>query len=220
MQLAIRGSARSRLLTGIVLTAILAVLPATAAAATTAPHVAGSADSTGSAVISNTAAGPAAPADSQLGIDMQTQQQDEWCWVASGDTIATYLGNGTDQNTFCDLAQGYDTSQQCPDQAGELSYDQTAFSALGLSPGTEAGGPTSFDQIVSDINANHPEETGIAWTAGGGHAEVIYGYDSSSQSIYYGDPWPDDQRMNEVSYSYYVSNDQFNWTDTLYGIGA
>jgi hypothetical protein len=171
-------------------------------------------------VTSATAAPAATPGDSQLSINMQTQQNDEWCWVASGDTIATYLGHGTDQNSFCDLALGQDTSQQCANEAGELSWDQQAFSALGLSPGTDANGATSFDQVVSDINANHPEETGIAWTSGGGHAEVIYGYDQSSQSIYFGDPWPSDQRQNEMAYSDYVSNGQFNWTDTLYQIGA
>lgn len=165
-------------------------------------------------------AAPAYATGNSLSINMQTQEQDEWCWVASGDTIADYLGHGTDQNSFCDMAIGYPTSYPCPNQAGELSYDQNAFQSLGLSPGSESGGPVSFDQVVSDIDAGHPEETGVAWTAGGGHAEVIYGYDASTQSIYFGDPWPDDQRFNEMAYSDYVSNYSFSWNDTLYGIGA
>ncbi|MEZ0109599.1 hypothetical protein ABH920_003613 [Catenulispora sp. EB89] len=155
----------------------------------------------------------------ELGIDMQVQQQDEWCWAASGDTIATFLGHGTDQNSFCDLAIGQDTSQQCPNQPGQLAWDQNAFQSLGISPGVESGA-VGFDQIVSDIDAGHPLETGISWTAGGGHAEVIYGYDSASQTISFGDPWPDDQRMNQMDYNSYVSNDQFTWDDTLSQIGA
>src|SRR5262245_21838616 len=70
-------------------------------------------------------ASPALAARS-LGINMQVQQYDEWCWVASGNTIATYLGHGTDQNSFCDLALGQSTSYQCPNQPGYLSWDQNA----------------------------------------------------------------------------------------------
>lgn len=203
-----RGRSWRRRLPGLcTLALVLVIAPVTGATASPAPAA-------------PRPAPHAVPADSRLGIDMQTQENDEWCWVASGDTIATYLGHGTDQNSFCDLAIGQDTGRQCPNEPGELSWDQNAFSTLGLSPGTDAGGYVSFDTIVNDINAGHPEETGIAWTSGGGHAEVIYGYDQSSQSIYFGDPWPSDQRMNEAGYDYYVSNSEFSWDDTLYGIGG
>lgn len=174
------------------------------------------------AVAPASAAASTSPAVSarNLGINMQVQQYDEWCWVASGDTIATYLGHGTDQNSFCDLAIGQSTSAQCPNQPGYLSWDQNAFSALGLSPGSDAGGAVSWSTVTSNIDANHPMETGIAWTAGGGHAEVIYGYDAGSQSIYFGDPWPSDTRYNLMSYSAYTSNSQFYWMDTVYNVGA
>lgn len=155
----------------------------------------------------------------ELGIDMQVQEQDEWCWAASGDTIAAYLGHGTDQNPFCDLAIGQDTAYQCPNQAGQLSWDQNAFQALGISPGVESGA-ADFSRIATDIDAGHPLETGISWTAGGGHAEVIYGYDAASQTITFGDPWPDDPRANQMDYYSYVSNDQFTLDDTLSQIGA
>jgi hypothetical protein len=155
-----------------------------------------------------------------LGINMQVQQYDQWCWVASGNTIATYLGHGTDQNSFCDLALGQSTSYPCTNQPGYLSWDQNAFSALGLSPGYDAGGAISWRTVTSNIDANHPMETGIGWTSGGGHAEVIYGYDAASQSMYFGDPWPSDTRYNLMSYSAYTSNGQFYWMDTLYNVGA
>lgn len=185
---------------------VLALVPAGTAAAATGPA---------------TPAAGAHPAliSSQLSIDMQTQEQDEWCWVASGDTIASYLGHGTDQNSFCDLAHGYDTGTQCPNEPGYLSYDQQAFQSLGVSPGTESGA-LSFNTIVSEINGNRPILTGISWTSGGGHAEVIYGYDQGSQTISFGDPWPSDNRYNQMQYSEYVSNGQFTWDDALYQIGA
>ncbi|MFD7581859.1 papain-like cysteine protease family protein [Kitasatospora sp. NPDC059817] len=159
-------------------------------------------------------------AGSRLNISMQAQEQDQWCWAASGNTIATFLGHGTDQNSFCDLAYGQDTSYQCPNQPGQLSWVQNALSALGVSPGQETGA-LSFNTIVSEINAGRPIETGISWLAGGGHAQVIYGYDQSNKSIYWGDPWPSSNRYNLASYSYYAGyNGQFNWNDSLYRIGA
>jgi hypothetical protein len=155
-----------------------------------------------------------------LGINMQVQQYDQWCWVASGNTIATYLGHGTDQNSFCDLALGQSTSYQCTNQPGYLSWDQNAFAALGLSPGNESGGSIPWNTVVANIDSNHPMETGIGWTSGGGHAEVIYGYDAGSQSLYFGDPWPSDTRYNLMSYNAYTSNSQFYWMDTVYNVGA
>jgi hypothetical protein len=188
-------------------------------AAASAVMIALSLASAGTAAAAPAAANPKAANNSQLNISMQEQQNDEWCWAASGNTIADFHGHGTDQNSFCDLATGRSTQVQCPNNPGELSWDQKAFRALGVTPGTESGA-ISFNTIVSEINAGRPMETGISWTQGGGHAEVIYGYDQGSQSIYYGDPWPDDNRLNMSSYSYYVRNGSFTWNDTLYRIGA
>lgn len=213
MKVPIRGSARRR---GPVRHAWLGAVSALVLAPALAVATAGAASAaTGTA----STATPDAYGSAQLPINMQVQQQNEWCWVASGDTIASYLGHGTDQNSFCDLAHGYPTSYSCPNQAGYLSYDQRAFSALGISPGTETGA-VPFSTIVSNIDAGHPIQTGISWTAGGGHSEVIYGYDSSGQQIFWGDPWPSDQRLNEGSYSYYRSNYSFVWNDSLSQIGA
>jgi hypothetical protein len=155
----------------------------------------------------------------QLQINMLTQDQDQWCWVASGLTIAQFLGKGKDidENTFCAYARGLEQGAQCPNEAGELSYDQTAFSKLGMSNPGEVGGNLPFDQVKSQIDGGKPIETGIMWTAGGGHAEVIYGYNDNT--LMYGDPWPANQRYGEMAYDQYVSNDQFSWQQALYGMG-
>lgn len=164
---------------------------------------------------------PAAPASKQLNINQQVQEQDQWCWVGSGLTIAQYLGTdqGISQNDFCDIAQGYQQGMQCPNQAGQLEYVQTAYQALGMNPG-QVSNPISFSQVQSEIDGNRPIETGIYWTAGGGHAQVIYGYDTSSQSISYGDPWPSSPRYSQMAYDSYVSNGEFQWGQALYGIGG
>ncbi len=202
---------RVRLVAAGLLAAAAAAIPASAA--TAAPAVE-------PVVAQHAITGTATPhvTAGQLGISMQVQQYDQWCWVASGNTIAAYKGAYTDQNTFCDLAINYPTSYQCPNQPGYLSWDQNALSQLGVNPGYESGGALSWATVVNEINSNRPMETAIYWTAGGGHAEVIYGYDDGG-NIFFGDPWPTDNRYNVMNYNAYVSNGQFSWGDALYGIG-
>ncbi|WP_158887864.1 papain-like cysteine protease family protein [Amycolatopsis anabasis] len=176
---------------------------------------------------------PAAAADSsatadssplaakKLSISQQVQVQNQWCWAASGLTIAHYLGKGTNlnQNAFCNLSRGYPQNGQCPNQAGYLSWVQRGYQAIGLSPGT-VGGALSFSAVQAEIDGNRPIETGIYWTAGGGHAQVIHGYDATTNMVYYGDPWPSSARYSSMTHSSYRSNGQFRWAEALYRIGA
>ncbi|MEU6752280.1 papain-like cysteine protease family protein [Spirillospora sp. NPDC046719] len=166
------------------------------------------------------AAGTGVAAAGELPITQQVQQQDQWCWAASGLTIAKYFGVGNvSQNDFCNLARGYPRGGYCPNQAGQLQWDQRAFQALGLSPGYVSG-PLSFQGVESEIDGRRPVQTGIYWSAGGGHSQVIYGYDPYSRTISYGDPWPSSPRYSEMAYSSYVSNYQFQWGQALSGIGG
>jgi len=163
----------------------------------------------------------AAPrAATTLSISQLVQEQNQWCWAASGLTIARFLGYGSNvsQNTFCDYSRGYPAGSQCPNQPGELTYVQRGYQALGLRPGTVTSA-LSFASVQSEIGARRPIETGIYWTAGGGHAQVIYGYDTSGL-VYYGDPWPSSQRYSAMAHSSYVRNGQFQWAQSLYRIGA
>jgi hypothetical protein len=163
----------------------------------------------------------AAPeAATTLSISQLVQEQNQWCWAASGLTIARFLGYGSSvsQNTFCDYSRGYPAGSQCPNQPGELTYVQRGYQALGLRPGTVTGA-LSLASVQSEIGARRPIETGIYWTAGGGHAQVIYGYDTSGL-VYYGDPWPSSQRYSAMAHSSYVRNGQFQWAQSLYRIGA
>ncbi len=153
-------------------------------------------------------------------INQEVQQWDQWCWAASGLTIAEHFGHtGVSQNTFCDLALGYSTSTQCPNTPGQLSWVQNAFAQLGMAPG-QVTGPLSFAGVAAQIDSGRPVETGIFWTAGGGHAQVIYGYDPTIGAIFYGDPWPTSPRYSEMYYNSYMSNAQFYWGQALSGMSG
>ena len=154
-----------------------------------------------------------------LDIEGQAQQNTNGCWAATGNSIADYWGVGVSQNTFCDLAFGYDTRYACPNNQATLANDQQAFDELGISPGRYTG-VVSASTVNNEIQNGRPMNTRIQWSSGGGHMMAIYGYDARSGALNYYNPWPDDNRYNTATYNWYRSNNQFTWTHSLYGIGA
>ncbi|MER5635900.1 papain-like cysteine protease family protein [Kitasatospora sp. NPDC002227] len=156
----------------------------------------------------------------KLNLTMQQQVNSNWCWAASGNTIATYYGYNYSQNQFCNAAFGRSTNSTCPNSQAALDDVQNALSWIGINPGSYVNGYLRYSTVQSEIDANRPVETRIQWSSGGGHMEVIYGYDVSNNWVYWGDPWPSDNRYNWADYWYYVSNNSFSWTHSLYRIGA
>ncbi|MEV4556956.1 papain-like cysteine protease family protein [Kitasatospora sp. NPDC049285] len=170
------------------------------------------------------AAGPAAPALSGtsriLNLTMQAQQQTNWCWAASGNTIATYYGYSYSQNQFCNAAFGRSINSTCPNSQATLGDVQNGLSWIGINPGSYVTGYLRYTTVQGEIDAGRPVETRIQWSSGGGHMNVLYGYDTGNNWLYWGDPWPSDYRYNWGDYWYYVSNSSFSWTHSLYRIGA
>ncbi|MEU4930438.1 papain-like cysteine protease family protein [Streptomyces yokosukanensis] len=190
-----------------VLTAVL-VPTATAHAA---PH---------SAPRSAAAVHPADPATKRLNITMQAQQSSNWCWAASGNTIASWFGRNYTQNQFCDAAFNRPQGSSCGNWQAALDDVQDALDWMGINPGTYVSGYLRYGTVQKEINADRPVETRIEWNSGGGHMHVLYGYDTSDNQVYWGDPWPSNYRYNWGDYDYYVNNNSFTWTHSLYGIGA
>nr|WP_221448177.1 papain-like cysteine protease family protein [Saccharothrix violaceirubra] len=146
----------------------------------------------------------------------QVQQQNQWCWAATGASIEKTLGVTVSQQQFCSAGKG-GSGASCPNQAAQIPEIVRGFRGTGFSS-QDARGPISFASITQQIDAGIPHLTGIYWTAGGGHAEVIYGYDSTNQSIQVGDPWPTYQRYQTWNYTQYRSNSRFRWNDTIVNI--
>ncbi|GAA2149714.1 hypothetical protein GCM10009760_43180 [Kitasatospora kazusensis] len=167
-----------------------------------------------------TATASAAATWRTLNISMQQQQNTNWCWAASGNTIASYFGYSYSQNQFCDAAFGRSTSSTCPNSQAALDDVQSALSWIGINPGSYVTGYLRYSTVQTEVNADRPVEARIQWSSGGGHMEVLYGYDLSNNWVYWGDPWPSDTRYNWADYWYYVSNSSFSWTHSLYQIGA
>ncbi|GAA2104741.1 hypothetical protein GCM10009759_41210 [Kitasatospora saccharophila] len=200
-----------------VLAPALSAAAATPALAATAP----TADAPGLAQAPAPAQAPALAGTSRiLNLTMQAQQQTNWCWAAGGNTIATYYGYTYSQNQFCNLAFGRSVNSSCPNSQASLAEVQNALYRIGISTGSYVNGYLRYATVQGEIDAGRPVETRIQWSSGGGHMNVLYGYDTGSNWLYWGDPWPSDYRYNWGDYNYYVSNGSFSWTHSLYRIGA
>ncbi|MEV6549908.1 papain-like cysteine protease family protein [Streptomyces sp. NPDC051597] len=209
---------------------VTALLAAPTASAVASPHHHGTtAAATSTPPTSTTAADTPAAADpasataatsKRLDITMQAQQKDNWCWAASGNTIATWFGRAYSQNQFCNAAFGRQQGYDCPNWQADLGNVQNALGWAGISSGSYVSGWLRYSTVQTEINANRPMETRIQWSSGGGHMHVIYGYDTANSWVYWGDPWPSSNRYNWASHAWYVDNDSFSWTHSLYRIGA
>ncbi|MEU5399319.1 papain-like cysteine protease family protein [Streptomyces sp. NPDC005963] len=162
----------------------------------------------------------AALASKRLNITMQAQLKTNWCWAAAGNTIATFYGRNYSQNQFCNAAFNRAQNTQCPNNQATLGNVQTGLRWAGISPGSYVNGWLNYSTVQTEINANRPIETRIQWSSGGGHMHVIYGYDTASSWVYWGDPWPSSGRYNWASHAWYINNSSHSWTHSLYRIGA
>ncbi|MGW1429044.1 papain-like cysteine protease family protein [Streptomyces sp. NPDC002431] len=197
---------RGRFLAATALAAALLAVPTTTATAAPAPAA-------------PTQASPLA-ATQRLNITMQAQQKSNWCWAASGNTIATWFGRNYSQNQFCNAAFGRAQGYECPNSQATLGNVQDGLSWAGVNPGSYVTGWLRYPTVQAEIAAGRPVETRIQWSSGGGHMHVLYGYDDSGSWVYWGDPWPSSNRYNWASHAWYVSNGEFSWTHSLYRIGA
>ncbi|MFD2470877.1 papain-like cysteine protease family protein [Amycolatopsis silviterrae] len=158
----------------------------------------------------------ALPASKQLDYSQQVQENDQWCWAADGASIEQSQGGSASQEEFCAAGKG-SPGGYCPNEAAQIYEIVQGFQGTGFSA-QDANGPISYSSIQNQVNSGILNLTGIYWTSGGGHAEVIYGYDSSNQSLMVGDPWPTYERYQTWDYNQYRRNGQFTWNDTIVNI--
>ena len=130
-----------------------------------------------------------------LNISMQKQVQDEMVLDASGLTIAMNLGyTQYSQSGFGQLAHQY-SGVSCNDQPATL-HDMAPplwETAASPTPATTSTRSATSTETATRYPTTARFAVRIGWAAGGGHMNVIYGYDPSSNMIAVGDPWPSTQ---------------------------
>ncbi|MGW7415774.1 papain-like cysteine protease family protein [Streptomyces sp. NPDC054863] len=148
------------------------------------------------------------------------QEQDEWCWAATGSAIAAYWGKKFTQTQYCNMGHGMHPGDlffgvYCENAPASLGLEQRALSGAGLDPGERFDQALTFAEVKKEIDAGRPIYSGIRWTNGGGHAQVIFGYDDASKRIYWTDPWPTSPRYNWAPIGSYTKNSSYYWNHGL-----
>ncbi|WP_246214003.1 papain-like cysteine protease family protein [Kitasatospora viridis] len=170
-------------------------------------------------LVIGTTAGTARADAGQDQINMHTQEKTQWCWVASGLTIAQFQNYGTTQADFCKRAAKRSRWVNCDNQPATLDDMAGAWADLGMThTGTGLNRAATFDEIKNDVRAGRPVAARIGWAQGGGHMNVVYGYETGRSLIGVADPWPQTNRYTWWKYSEYVKNRQFAWTHSRTGI--
>ena len=153
----------------------------------------------------------------KLSVTSTQQEKSNWCWAATAQCIAKYInGWAPSQTSIVTYVKG-----SAVNQGANASEEQLALKYCGLSSSYSSSSRT-FSQVKADIDANRPINAGIQWTSGGGHSVVLHGYTgtagTSSETVYYMDPWSSNSRWVTCTYSYFKSNSSFKWYRTIYNI--
>lgn len=149
----------------------------------------------------------------KLDIDGVVQQKTNWCWAASAKSVSDYLGgNGLSQTKIVTNVKG-----SAINEGASPSEQKKALTTDGIST-TYTNGTISYSKIKTMIEGWYsPILAHIAWTDGGAHAVVIYGYDDDDDDcVTYMDPWGSNSRWNYTSIDDFKDNDDFSWVRTYY----
>lgn len=126
---------------------------------------------------------------------IQTQLQDNWCWLAvTASCFQFYNAGNPNPWTQCTLANSCLGQVTCCANPGSAAcdiagYPQTAMQTAGVWKSTTSGATPTWANVQTAINAGQPIVTGILQGGAVGHAQVIFGYTEPSV-IYVADPWP------------------------------
>ncbi|MDP4183332.1 MAG: LamG-like jellyroll fold domain-containing protein [Bacillota bacterium] len=162
--------------------------------------------------------------NTNLNVRAYTQQPyGNLCWATSIAMIVSYFND--DVNNYRDaIAQDYTHSTTNFDVAAPGSGADLAIhyvnSYCGIN-GTNHTSSISFADVKTQIGRRGPIYSRIGWKdgsgnlTGNGHVHAMKGYyeSGSTQGVYINDP--SDGAEHYYSYSGYVSNSSFNWTDTV-----
>jgi hypothetical protein len=125
-----------------------------------------------------------------LPVEIDGQQQSNWCWAATTQMIAAYSGVGLAQ---CTLANQALSRSDCCSNGG--ACNQTGWWMLTNNGFTETdqNSALTFAQLTTEFTATRPVAFAWHWNSGGGHAMVATGNWTSTngqQWVAVNDPEP------------------------------
>jgi hypothetical protein len=122
------------------------------------------------------------------------QTQTNWCWAAVTAGVASFYAGGTsmDQCAIVNTALNVPTPGCCQDGSSSTCnvpfFLEDALQQLDHLAGDPVDGPSTFDQVVAQIDAQQPLCARIDLSSGGGHFVALAGYSADGQYVLVLDP--------------------------------
>lgn len=154
------------------------------------------------------------PLTDAVSINGVTQEKTNWCWAACSQSILSYFGTSVTQTAFVNYVKNSTTA---PNLTATDAEAKSGLSHWGVSS-TQTTSYLSFSTIISEIyNNNRPIYAGWSWTAGGGHALVLDGYDDDTTD-YVEYMNPGDGGFHQATYTWFKGGSSYDhvWDGTLY----
>lgn len=157
-----------------------------------------------------------------LAVERRNQETNMWCWAASGEMVMDYLGVNVTQ---CDQANKRLGKSNCcmspvPNDCVQGGWPE--FDKFGFTFAKTNSTPLTWEQIVEQIDVlKAPFAFTWAWTGGGGHMMVIYGYAEIGgiRYVMVHDPWPPGVGATRtITYDDYVSGPDYSHWDDYYDV--
>lgn len=155
------------------------------------------------------------------GFSIQHQQQTEWCWAATTCSISAFFDPNT-QWTQCKLVNAEFGRNDCcgngsSNDCNQPWYPDKALNRTGNLQSCLAGA-VSIDDIVKEIDNNHPINVVISWRGGGGHNVAIENYNYVLNMVTLADPWPPGGSISILPLDTFKTayNGSGTWTSTYY----
>lgn len=144
------------------------------------------------------------------------QEYSNWCWAATTLMIIDYLGTWSPLPSQTDIVT---TVKGSAVNEGATYQDMTNALSWYMVANTPRSGILSFAEVKEMLSGWYsPIETSIGWVGGGGHAQIIYGYEENGidQGLYVIDPRASGAQRCYYGFNDYQVNDEFYWRYTWY----
>lgn len=164
-----------------------------------------------------------------LDVDMYPQEQNQWCWAATGRMTMLYAGGEPSAITQCAEANDAFSQSSCCSNGSTSScnrpyyplYDDWGFTAVNMY--NEKGAYLSWNDFKLAIDEGKPVAFLWRWNSGGGHYQVATGYyEDTSKSpttrmVYVNNPWPPNEG-EQTSYTYgsFTGGPRYNHLQTCF----
>ena len=121
-----------------------------------------------------------------LGVNVPTQEETNWCWAATSKGIEDYYGSA--RHSQCEIA-GLTLGADCCGNRVPCNIAYYLDSALtAVAHFANIAGVEPSSSVSREIGARRPLCARVGWAGGGGHFMAISGYDAATDSFLISDP--------------------------------